>query len=327
MRRHTTRKRRSIIRNFLFSKINKEFLIFLFFLCLSAVFWMALALNETYDKEIEVTVRISDVPSGVVITGDTETTVRVSIRDKGYFLMSYLYGKAIKPVDVDYATYIKSQDVVRITSAELQKMIYKQLYGSSKILSVKPDKCEFYYTKGDSKTVTVELNGKIQAAPGHYISRIYFTPETVSAYASESVIDSVTTALTEHISILNITDTVTQTVGLKSANGVKYLPAEVTITVCPDIMTEETIEVPVTAVNMPEGMTLRTFPAKVGVTFTVGASAFRNISADGFTVVADYNEIARDTSDKCKIYLRSYPKDVSSASLKTQQVDYIIESQ
>ena len=39
-----------VVRNFLFSSVNKEFLIFLFFLFLSSVFWLMMTLNETNEK-------------------------------------------------------------------------------------------------------------------------------------------------------------------------------------------------------------------------------------------------------------------------------------
>ena len=51
-----------VVRNFLFSSVNKEFLIFLFFLFLSSVFWLMMTLNETYEKEISVPVRLVGVP-------------------------------------------------------------------------------------------------------------------------------------------------------------------------------------------------------------------------------------------------------------------------
>ena len=50
------------IRDFLFSKTNREFLIFLFFLVLAGTFWLALALNESYEKEFAIPVTITDVP-------------------------------------------------------------------------------------------------------------------------------------------------------------------------------------------------------------------------------------------------------------------------
>ena len=42
------------VRRFLFSNLNKQFLIFLFFLFLSSIFWLIMTLNGTYEKEIKI---------------------------------------------------------------------------------------------------------------------------------------------------------------------------------------------------------------------------------------------------------------------------------
>ena len=42
-------------------------------------------------------------------------------------------------------------------------------------------------------------------------------------------------------------------------------------------------------------------------------------------MVADYNEIMNQPSDKCNIYLKKMPNGISRATLSTKQVDYLIE--
>ena len=66
---------------------------------------------------------------------------------------------------------------------------------------------------------------------------------------------------------------------------VSIVPSEVKVTFCPDVLTEESVEVPIQAVNMPQGKVLRTFPSKVKVIFTTGASMFRSIQAANFNVI------------------------------------------
>ena len=56
------------IRDFLFSKTNREFLIFLLFLLLSGIFWLMMTFNETYEKEIVLPVRYVNVPQSAVFT-------------------------------------------------------------------------------------------------------------------------------------------------------------------------------------------------------------------------------------------------------------------
>ena len=77
-----------IVRNFLFSQANREFLIFLFFLALSGVFWLLMTLNETYEKEVVVPVHITGVPSDVMLTSDEVDTIRITVRDRGILLLT-----------------------------------------------------------------------------------------------------------------------------------------------------------------------------------------------------------------------------------------------
>ena len=65
-------------RNFLLGNSNKQFLVFLFFLLLSGAFWLFNALNDTYEVEVSVPVRLVKVPRNVVITADPTDTVKVT---------------------------------------------------------------------------------------------------------------------------------------------------------------------------------------------------------------------------------------------------------
>lgn len=316
-----------LIRNFLFGWMNREFLIFLFFLFLSGAFWLLMALNETYEKEIEIPVQLVEIPKNVVLTSDTTTIVRVTVRDKGFSLMAYLYGNKIRPVQVKFKNYAKKTGVGTITSAELQKLITRQLFNSSNIISLKPDKYEFFYNFGLKKRMPVRLAGKIVPGQSYYLSKVFFNPDSVEVYASREILDSIKYVNTEPLNVLNLTDTVVKDIALFKIKGVKYVPEKVKISICPDILTEETCDVSIEAVNMPEGKILRTFPSRVTVTFTVGASMFRSITPDRFKVVADYDELMANPSDKCNIYLRSVPHGVRNARLSVNQVDYLIEEQ
>ena len=80
------------VRDSLLSVLNREFLIFLFFLILSATYWVMSVLNDPMEREILVPVRISDIPRNVIVFGDEEMQIRVVVRDKGYTIATYLYG-------------------------------------------------------------------------------------------------------------------------------------------------------------------------------------------------------------------------------------------
>ncbi|CDE30848.1 putative uncharacterized protein [Leyella stercorea CAG:629] len=317
-----------MVRNFLFSSANREFLTFFFFLVLSTIFWLMTALNETYEREIGVPAYLVNIPKNVVVTSDMEDTVRVTVRDKGFALLAYTYGEGIRPINVNFQSAITRQSGYGVVSSqELMKMINQRFSGSSKIVQVKPDRLDFHYNYGLSRQVSVKMSGHVVPGKSFYLARTRFWPEKVTVYGSKQALDSLRFVKTVPINITNFNDTVLRTVALETIKGVKIVPNTVRIGFYPDILTEENIEVPITAINMPEGKVLRTFPQRVTVNFIVGASMFRSISPEQFAVVVDYNEIIDHPSDKCSIHLRETPQGVRNARLKMTHVDYLIEEQ
>lgn len=317
-----------VVGNFLFSSLNKEFLIFLFFLLLSGAFWLMMALNETYEEELKVPVRLVGMPRNAVMTDEPADTVKVTVRDKGFTLVTYKYGHWFRPLTFKFATYAnEDQGHGAIPAADIIKQVQSQLYGSSKLLSVKPEKLDFYFTYGGSKKVPIRFRGKISTSKSYYLAHTEFSPMMVTAYANKKVLDELKYVEIEPFNYRNLQDTIRRNVRLQKIRGVKLVPSTVRLSVYPDVLTEESIEVPVSAVNMPAGMVLRTFPSRVTVRFTIGASQFRMIRPEQFNVVVDYQTLAENPSDKCTLQLRSVPSSVSKAKLELDKVDYLLEQQ
>ena len=312
------------VRNFLFSGLNKEFLIFLFFLALSGAFWLLMTLNETMEREFKIPMRLSGVPRNAVITGELPDTVRVMVRDKGFTLVTYDFRPLVFRFS-NYADEDEGKGVIPLT--DVQKQVLSQMYGSSKLLQVKPGAFDFYFTYGTSKKVPVVFRGKITTSKSYYLAHTEFYPSMVTVYANKQQLDKLQTVEIEPFNYRNLQDTIRQAVKIRKIRGVKIVPSTVRLSVYPDVLTEEAIDVPITAINMPPGMVLRTFPSKVTVRFTIGASLFRTIKPNLFKVVVDYEELAANPSDKCTLQLRSVPRSVSKASLEIDRVDYLLEQQ
>ena len=317
-----------MIRDFLFSKTNREFLIFLFFLALAGFFWLFLALNENYEKEFAIPVTITDVPKNVMLTSDETDTVKITIHDKGTTLLTYMYGKALPQVRVNYKNYARHDGTGIIPMGELQKFIRQQLASSSRITNFKPDKLVFYYNFGDKKRVPVRWSGRVIPEQLFFISRVEYKPDSVTIYAPKEKLDSINVIYTEQLNYVNFRDTLQVNCHLMKQTGVKTVPDEISIRFFTDVLTEESMDgVPVQGINMPPGKILRTFPAKVKVRFVTGANVFRNLRPEEFTVVADYNDLVSNPSEKCRIYLKDSPSGISRARLDISHVDYLIEEE
>ena len=316
-----------IVKNFLLSNINKQFLTFVFFVLLSAIFWLTLTLNEGYEKELKIPVRIVNVPRNVMLTSASIDTVRATVHDQGWVLLNYLFGEYIYNIKIDFKNYDKTYGKGVVPNADLKRIIEQSLELSSKVTAVKPEKLEFFYNNGEHKRVPVHWNGRVIPEQLYFISHVDYNPDTIDVYASREKLDSIRIVYTEPLNYVGFRDTMSVYCKLSHAADVKVVPERIKVVFHTDVLTEESIDVPIKCINLPAGKTLRTFPAKVKVNFVAGVSQIRNLSPDEFTVITDYLEIEQKESDKCNLYLRDVPLGISRATLSIKQVDYLIEDE
>lgn len=305
---------------------GKEILIFLFFLMLAGISWLLMTLNESFEQEVKIPVHFVNVPRDVVITSGEEDTLRVTVRDKGISLMTYLYKSDHKAVEISFNRYASSDGTGSVPKNDLLRLVRTRLPASATPVSVKPETHIFYYNYGEKKRVPVEYQGKVVAEQLHYISGVSYSPDSVTIYASREKLDSIDRVYTEPIHLTDFRDSASVQAHLQRTTGVKTVPAQVAVTFFTDVLTEVTIaDVPVVGINMPPGAMLRTFPAKLSVHFVTGLRNYQAMSADDFLIVADYNELAADSDVQCNVYLRRQPAGIQRVRLQKERVDYLIE--
>ena len=307
--------------------MSKQILIFLFFLVLSGVFWLFLTLNESYEQEIKVIYKIKGIPKNVVLTSHEIDTIRVTIRDKGWVILRYLYND-YRSVNINYKNYDRGNGSGIASSSEIKRLIAKQLETSTIVNSIKPDRLEFFYNNGERKRVPVRWAGRVIPEQLYFISHVQYMPDSVDIYSSREKLDSIKVIYTEALNYAGFRDTLIIDCKLSHQKDVKVVPENIRIGFYTDVLTEESIDgVPIKAINMPEGKVLRTFPPKVKIRFITGVSQFRTLRPEDFIVIADYKEISQHPSEKCNIYLKTVPHGISRATLETKKVDYLIEEE
>ena len=313
------------IKDFLLAKKSREFLIFLFFMFVSFSFWLLQVLNDDYETEYTVSLRMKDVPDNVVLTSELPSNMKITLKDRGTVLVNYSLGQGLMPLTLDFAEYSDKGNQVRIPSMTLAKKISAQLSQSTKLVAIKPDTLEFIYTKGAAKTVPVKICGTITPERQYYVSDTIFSPDSVRVYAPKSILDTITAAYTKTIDFEEVSDTVCKRVSFASVKGARFIPDYSDLTLKVDVYAEKTVDVPVVGVNFPHDKVLRTFPSKAKVTFQIGLSRFMEVGADDFQVVVDYDDLQNEDGDKCKLQLKEIPKGVNHVRVNPNEMDYIIE--
>ncbi|MCR4919635.1 MAG: YbbR-like domain-containing protein [Prevotella sp.] len=317
----------SALRRWLHSRASSELLTVCFFVLLSGAFWLMLTLDRSYEQELRVPVRITDVPSNVVLTCSETDTLSVTVSDNGFALWTYIYGDRRPSIELPYASLDgSSAGSGRVATTDLRRQVTQRLMATTRLTSMKPEQLIFSYNYGERKRVPVRYSGRVMPDELRFISAVSYRPDSVTVYAAPRRLDSIQAVYTEPLNYVGVSDTLHIRATLQQLPEVKVVPAQVELTFATDVLTEESIDgVPIRGVNMPEGKRLRTFPARVSVRFVTGLSVYRNLRPTDFVVVADYNELQANPSEKCRISLRRVPKGISRPTLDFNEVDYLIE--
>ena len=111
------------VKDFLLSDKSREFFIFLFFFFVAGGFWLLQTLNNDYEADFSIPVRLKGVPNNVVITSEPASELRIKVKDKGTVLLNYMLGKSFYPVILDYADYKGVDNQVRIYPSQFEKKV------------------------------------------------------------------------------------------------------------------------------------------------------------------------------------------------------------
>lgn len=322
---HSSRSLLQIVKNCWSFVWNRQFLTFLFFLLLSASFWLFQAVNETYEEEFVVPIHLTGIPDNVVLTTDPPSGIRITLRDRGVTLLRYRYTRHFAPITIKWDEVSDNAGHVVLNASELIKSTLQSLEGSTHVVAFRPEMVEFYFNYGMSKRLPVVFQGRLRTDSTYSLLTVDVEPRTVLVYASKRVLDTLTAAYTAPIRLGSLTDTTVIRRAFVKIPGVKYVPDRVRITAIADRMIEKTVEVPVQGVNFPATKILRTFPSKVSITFQVGMSQYRKITPESFVLVVNYADLIGDSDNICPLSLKSVPYGVRRARINPSEVEYVVE--
>lgn len=301
--------------------------VFFFFLLISAGFWLLLTLNESYEADFRIPLKLNNVPRGVVVTTDLPSSITINVQDKGATLLPYYYRLKRDTLMVNFADYDagSSNGHIIISHADIMKQLTPKVELSSRINFFRPDTLEYYFTRGVRKRVPVQFNGRIESNPFYFLSEVHCIPDSVDVWAEQQLLDSLTAIPTVNTIWTDLTENTTQNIPLQVRRGMKAFPPTVQLSAIVDVYVEKQVQVSIVGTNFPAGYTLRTFPSRVNISFRVGAMRFKEITAENFVLTATYEELMQLPDSILHLQLRSVPEGVSQVRFSPADVQFMIE--
>ncbi len=270
---------------------GKNILVFMVFLCVSAIFWLVLTLNDEYQRDISIPIEITNVPDSVVLLSAPPRSINVSVRDKGNVLAKYQWGE-IPAIKINYSDFISVDNKMVVSHEQLNNVLHSYFGSSANILTTKPDSISISYTTRPGVKIKIDISDNIEAtaAPGYVITdEPYCIPDSVILYSIESVTGKIKSVKIENLVFTGLTDSIAVNTPVSVPDGMRAVPDMVKVVIPVERLERKTRTVPVTVNNPPAGQEVTVTPSEVMVVYLVPASRRDNDNYPIY-VTADYRQ-------------------------------------
>jgi hypothetical protein len=312
-------------------RLNRRLLVFIVFFGIATFLWFLKAMDKSYVTHIEHPVIYQNLPEKMVLVKEMPKKLLLEVQGTGYSILRHNWDISKSPVRINFKKLAKPVSMgnttkISIPTTQVKELITNQL-NNLVVLSSQPDSLVFLFSKNYSKKVPVIANIELELAHQFMIrDRILLIPDSVLVSGPAILIDTLKGIQTIPQKFKKVDRSLRRNVGLLSPhNQLEISEKRIIMEVPVEQYTEKSLLVPVSVLNIPDSLILKSFPSEVEVTFRVVVSAFEQIQPEDFTLTIDYENIKVTAGQKAKPLLVAHSGLVENPKLKPEWVNFLLE--
>ena len=302
---------------------TRSIFLYVGFVVVSAVFWSFLTFNRDVQLDIEVPVEMS-LPSNVHLLAKVPDTLTVTVRDRGYRFLSYLFDKSPK-LTLRFSDYSDGNSMFKIDQSHLKRAIANVLNKRATIVNVLPEAINVKYTDLPGKKVPIKADIIVEPREDYtQFGVLIQSQDSVLVFSDAKTLNEINEVYTYHVEEKELTDTLRRKISIAPINGAVVEPRAIDIVVPIEKLKLQTRSVKIVVRNAPPGVKMLLFPGDVEVTYRSPVSRIKDDS--GITVVVDYNSVDFSSpNNKVKVMIGEVPAAYQDVKFTPDSVEYIIE--
>lgn len=306
---------------------RKQTAIFLFFLLLSANFWLMRSIGT--NKEIPITYAIEyiNLPHNVKITNALSQSINVSVSEGRTSFINYIFVKQTERLVIDLKDINQNIAIGRKTYSidNLVENAVKNDFGATaKIANFNPKVLVVEYVTLQSKTVPLVFTSPINTKSQFIISdSIRLSPRNITIFGSTQDIDSIDTLRIDDLKLDSLDKSIEIFYSFKKNKTLSFEPDGVKIEIPVTKSTEKSFSVHIESKNAPEGLIMRAFPPNVNISIIVPLSRFNEIKESDFSAFIDYEK--RTSDNICPIEIIPKTKGIKTLRISPQEAEFSLE--
>ncbi|MDY8138261.1 YbbR-like domain-containing protein [Aquimarina sp. 2201CG5-10] len=299
---------------------------FLFFLIFTSLLWLFTQFSKNYTEEVEVGIRYINLPDDRILNDRSDQTLKLTLNGNGFRLMNHYWSTSHIEFDVANATTYIDNEYHFFVNKEAQ-FLKNELDFKGRILAVQKDTVKLKLDINLEKRIPVKIEQNIEYTTGYGSDKgLEISPDSITISGPEKIVDTIQSISTKELELEAVNSDFSSRLEIDIQDlppSVTIYPAEVDASIVVSKFTEGRSEVPITLQNVPEGDKIKIFPKEVTVVYRVGLDRYNEITPMDFKVVANYNNVADDSSFLI-LELVQIPESIHDVRLRDKQVQYVI---
>lgn len=309
-----------------FKKDRKEWLLLLLSLLLAFIVWLIHSLSLQYSVFLEYSVTLSTSIEGRSRTATSDDILIIRGRSEGYYILRQRIGRrknltvTVLPSNVVH----KDGDTFSVNCETVKGNIVEALGGNVNLEFIVTESMDFNLPEVTSKRVPVVPKTSI-VFDGQYmpLGGIELRPDSVDIYGDARQLGTIDSVLTETISWTGVDGPIQGLCGLVPIRRVEYSEDNIYYSLNVVRYIEESLDVPVTALGVPEDKELIVLPSSVTLKFRRVFSGVQ-YAPENFVLAVDYNDFIRTIDSELVPRLLSMPEGILSWEMSPRYVDCIL---
>ena len=290
---------------------GRDWIFFVLALLLSFGIWLIHNLGLEYSGQMVVPIRVSSNIDAHSRESTTPATVVAVCHTTGYnFIRSALRRNEV-PVMIDKADLRHSRGDEYVIYGSTLNNYVKPFFGDGvSVEAFISDTLKFIFPKENFKKVPVEVIQELTFTPQYMAtSTLKLEPDSVYVYGDDMHIGNVTKVATSPLRVSDIKRDLHGVLKIRKIAGVRFSIDEVTYNLPVSRYIEIRTSLPVTMRSLPEGKSVRIYPATADVTFRCMFPIITD-PVGKVGIYVDYDDFVNSQSGRCSPRYDALPQGV-----------------
>lgn len=283
-----------------------------------------ITLSGKYTSTVRMEVSYVNVPKEKLLLGDPDNFVDASVYANGYRLLNNrFFGKELA---LNVSSFNVGKQGYYLTRTELENQFKGELEGLE-IRRVLKDTLWLLLGSNAAKKVKVVPDLTVTFQEDHeYAQPLQVEPDSIWVRGPEDMVSAMDSVVTEKIVLRSVKEGFVREANILLPDSLKKLKLDerkAVIKAEVSRYSEKMLEVPLSVINVPEGVSIKTFPSSIRILCKADIADLKRLVPSGFRVECDFKQTRSDQPFLLP-HITEKPSFVRSATLLDNKVEFLI---